>query len=193
MDIGLWLKDWSTPLSALATFIAVIVALGIGVASILYSQRLQRKERKEKLLNEVIEWAREITKHRFEKSLKELLQVTDSAGHTSYKKSLQFVHADIVEYKEIFASLEIQSHYVIKITLSFGAELHNIAQTLRGEINEYVNYLDNWQKILSHEIEYQKKDVDIVSGAAKSDEIARRMDKSAQKLLEEAARIKANL
>jgi hypothetical protein len=49
MDISNWI-----------TLSAVIVALGIGVASILYTQRLQKKERRERLLNEIIEWVTEI-------------------------------------------------------------------------------------------------------------------------------------
>jgi|SRR3972149_1097300 len=44
MDISLWLKDWSTPLSALATLAAVIIALGLGVASIFHTQHIQKKE-----------------------------------------------------------------------------------------------------------------------------------------------------
>ena len=51
MDIGNWI-----------TLFAVIVALGIGVASILHTQRLQTKERKERLLNEIIEWAIKVRK-----------------------------------------------------------------------------------------------------------------------------------
>jgi hypothetical protein len=62
INIGLWLKDWATPLSALATLAAVIVALGLGVWSIIQTQRLQKKERKERLLNEIIEWVTDIQK-----------------------------------------------------------------------------------------------------------------------------------
>jgi len=51
MEVGDWI-----------TLGAVIVALGIGVASILYTQYLQKKERKERLLNEVIKWAEDIRK-----------------------------------------------------------------------------------------------------------------------------------
>ncbi|MFH1652155.1 MAG: hypothetical protein ABID87_08685 [Chloroflexota bacterium] len=49
MDIGDWI-----------TLAAVIVALGIGVASILQTQIMQRRDRKERLLNEIIEWAIDI-------------------------------------------------------------------------------------------------------------------------------------
>lgn len=39
---------------------AVLVALGIGTASILQTQNLQKRERRERLLNEIIEWAEDI-------------------------------------------------------------------------------------------------------------------------------------
>jgi hypothetical protein len=48
MEVG----DW-------VTLGAVIVALGIGVASILHSRSIQKKERRERLLNEIIEWISE--------------------------------------------------------------------------------------------------------------------------------------
>lgn len=57
-----WLKEWALPLSAGATLLAVFVALGIGIASIKHTQSMQRKERRERLLNEIIEWAEEIDK-----------------------------------------------------------------------------------------------------------------------------------
>ena len=47
MEVGDWI-----------TLSAVLVALGLGVASILHTNNLQRKERKERLLNEIIEWAK---------------------------------------------------------------------------------------------------------------------------------------
>ncbi len=39
------------------TLAAVVVALGLGVASIIQTQKLQKKERKGRLLNEIIQWA----------------------------------------------------------------------------------------------------------------------------------------
>ena len=50
---GMKVGDW-------ITLAAVIVALVIGVASIIQTQMLQKRERKERLLNEIIEWATEI-------------------------------------------------------------------------------------------------------------------------------------
>jgi hypothetical protein len=55
-----WLKDWAQVIGAGITLLAVLVALGIGIASIKHTQSMQRKERRERLLNEIIEWALEI-------------------------------------------------------------------------------------------------------------------------------------
>jgi transcription termination factor NusB len=60
MDFGAWLKEWAVPLSAGVTLLAVFVALGIGVASIWNTRSMQKKERRERLLNEIYEWALEI-------------------------------------------------------------------------------------------------------------------------------------
>ncbi|MGD1119812.1 MAG: hypothetical protein ABR886_10045 [Dehalococcoidales bacterium] len=60
LDILKWIKDWATPLSAGATLVAVIVALGVGVASIFQTKNIQKRERKERLINEIIDWLYEI-------------------------------------------------------------------------------------------------------------------------------------
>ena len=180
MEVGDWI-----------TLFAVIVALSIGVASFLHTQNLQKKERRERLLNEIIEWTRNITKYRFGKSCKELLQITDRYGETSYKKSLQFVHADVVEVKEAFAGLGIQSRYIREIASIFGADLNEATQVLTEQINEYVKYLDEWSGTLADEIEEQKKEIDTVSSASEADKIGQQIDESAKKVMEETAKIKA--
>jgi len=180
MEVGDWI-----------TLGAVIVALGIGVASILHTRSLQIKERKERLLNEILDWATNIAKSRFGKACKELLQITDSSGETSYKKSLQFIHADIVEIKESFVSIESQSRYISKIALTFGAELRKTTEAVTEKIDEYVNYLNDWQNALADDIAKQKKHVDLEARVSKADEIGLQMDRSAIKLMEEVAKIKA--
>ncbi|MDD5288613.1 MAG: hypothetical protein PHY28_05820 [Dehalococcoidales bacterium] len=42
------------------TLAAVFVALSLGVASLIQTKQIQKRERKERLLNEIIEWATEI-------------------------------------------------------------------------------------------------------------------------------------
>ena len=50
---GMKVGDW-------ITLAAVLVALGLGVASLRQTQMQQKRERRERLLNEIIEWASEI-------------------------------------------------------------------------------------------------------------------------------------
>ena len=54
MEIGDWI-----------TLFAVIVALGLGVSSLVQTHRMQKRERRERRLNEIIEWANEITHANF--------------------------------------------------------------------------------------------------------------------------------
>ena len=49
MDAGDWI-----------TLGAVLVALSLGVASLVQTKRLQKRERKERLLNEIIEWVSDV-------------------------------------------------------------------------------------------------------------------------------------
>jgi len=55
MEIGDWI-----------TLGAVIVALGLGLYSLIQTHKLQKRERRERLLNEIIEWAKDIHKSSLE-------------------------------------------------------------------------------------------------------------------------------
>ena len=69
MEIGDWI-----------TLVAVLVALGIGVASILHTRSMQKRERRERLLNEIIEWGESIRKSSFVFNLAELISVLQLTG-----------------------------------------------------------------------------------------------------------------
>ena len=51
MDIGDWI-----------TLAAILVALSLGLSSLFQTQRLQKRARKEKILNEILEWSLDIEK-----------------------------------------------------------------------------------------------------------------------------------
>ena len=53
MNVTDWLKEWVVPLSAGTTFLLAIAAF----LAIWQNHSLQKRERKERLLNEIIEWA----------------------------------------------------------------------------------------------------------------------------------------
>lgn len=74
--------------------------------------------------------------------------------------------------------------------MPFGAELHKATKVVTEKIDEYLNYLDDWQNALADDIAKQEKHVDVEGWASKADKIGLQMDKSAIKLMEEVAKIK---
>ncbi|MBA7486912.1 hypothetical protein ES707_22474 [subsurface metagenome] len=103
---GMGITDW-------LMLAAVIVALGLGVTSILHTQSLQKRERREKLLNEIIEWATDVASCGIEPTSPEVEEVTDAEALTflsnQVKKlgTLQLLRARSEKIKEI--SLNIGS------------------------------------------------------------------------------------
>jgi len=58
--MAVWLKEWAVVIGAGVTFLAVIVALGIGISSLIQTKMLQKAEKRERLLNEIIQWVTEL-------------------------------------------------------------------------------------------------------------------------------------
>jgi hypothetical protein len=122
MEVGDWI-----------TLAAVIVALGIGVASILHTQSLQKRERKERLLNEIIEWAVDVLECEPEVS-------TDSlqAGVTDQSVVVAFIRVDLfLKYRKVDA----RSEYVRRIALNFEKGLQSAVKKATGELDTTVEFL----------------------------------------------------
>ena len=131
MNIGDWI-----------TLGAVIVALSIGAASIIQTQRLQKKERGERLLNEIIEWAEDILTFSpmpkqtiFElKLMKEEPKLEDVI--MLWKVSLQ----------ELLLPIISKGAYINRISNIFGKAVWsatNKAGFHLGNIVEYINKLES--------------------------------------------------
>ena len=155
MEIGDWI-----------TLFAVIVALGIGVASILHTQNLQKKERRERLLNEIIEWAEDVADnaalgHRGLPS-----KLTANAEWTDYLHNL---------FHRYHKAL-VRSEQIKEIALTFGGELYSSFVT----VNQMT--LDTSKDI----IEYGKRKVTI----EKLESSETQLCESAVNLLKEATKLK---
>jgi len=74
--------------------------------------------------------------------------------------------------------------------LTFGAELHKTTEAVTEKIDEYVNYLNDWQNALADDIAKQKRHVGLEARVSKADEIGLQVYRSAIKLMEEVAEIK---
>lgn len=137
MDIGLWLKDWSTPLSAGATLAAVIVALGIGVASIVQTQKLQRRERRERLLKEIISWALDVSK------CYAPIDTTTMANIKDEESDRRILPAHLSELSNRCQEMILRGNYMSNIALKskFGRELQQTIKTLITQLQERIELL----------------------------------------------------
>jgi len=103
---GMKIGDW-------ITVIAVIVALGLGVRSIIQTHILQKKERRQILLNEIIEWLRSINKRNFIFASKEMFEIVE---HTLSEMEQLFIQSTL-------ASLEEQTNFIYFMSLAGSIDL----------------------------------------------------------------------
>jgi len=122
MEIGDWI-----------TLSAVIVALGIGVASILHTQSLQRKERRERLLNEIIDWAIDTSTCAF--SVPYSLMLEDITAGLNKKDDVE----KIVRRRNLTLYTNLRLNYQILTRKS--KHIENIASSLPGNLDYAVKRL----------------------------------------------------
>lgn len=114
------------------TLAAVIIALGIGVASILHTQSLQRKERRERLLNEITEWAVDVLRCEPEVS------TPFQAGVKDERSILPVINVDLLtKYRKAAA----RSEYIRQVALNFEKDLQSAAKKAFDELSNTIEFL----------------------------------------------------
>jgi hypothetical protein len=153
MDTGDWI-----------TLAAVLVALAIGVASILHTQRLQKKERRERLLNEVIEWAIDLTQSTYGRDIK-MVTLTDKEFATA-------IHVNVKQ-------LNTRGKYIVNMVVVFDKRLAEV-------VDEAISNLEACEKAtldLMKNITDKKKLKIVVDKGQK-------LGNTASKVIEEATKLK---
>lgn len=168
------------------TLLAVIVALGIGIASIIHTEIIQKRERKHRLLNEITEWATKVTSWRSENRS----GLTEMASIKEARQSQRLMHAQILEVINFFATMTGLNTYISKVSLTFQQGLPEAIQKLIDDLNAFLWLLEDWQIKLFRDIAEGKADIDMMEGAKKVDEFSQKLEKSAGAVLEKVADIK---
>ena len=117
------------------TLAAVIVALGIGVASILHTQRLQKQGRRDRLLNEIIEWAIDAAKPTYALTLTSLDYTLSEEDQTTFVQLSQASHTD---------TLKARGKYIGKIALIFTKDLSIAVENVRNNLEEHSKLIEDW-------------------------------------------------
>jgi len=177
------LENWIA-ISAIATFILAVAAFW----AIWQNRGIQKRNRRERLLNEIIEWAVSISKWRIDnKSM-----FREMAGKRGAKQKQMFLLAYIAEAEQSFRGMQGKNLYINNVVQTFDQNLQKAAAKLVSDMNEYINFLESWCASVGDSIKAKllidkQKQKDSFK---KADKHMESLEKSANKVIEEAARIK---
>ncbi len=171
------ISDW-------ITLAAVFVALGLGLSSLIQTQSLQKRERKERLLNEIIGWAMEATRSKFEGAFQELGKL----GKSDKKSYEVLAKAQLHEIRIMYSNLLPKSAYIGNIAKSFDLDMEKNLNTAFAAILTL-------QKILNElaEVYGQKPHAEIDEYFELLQEHDDKLVESANMVMDKASKLKARI
>ncbi len=183
-----WLKEWSQAISAGIMLLAVFVALGIGVASILHTQSMQKRERRERLLNEIIEWAVDITKGEL------LMEFADVKGIKDIRKTRLYLYVTVDKLQFTFRQARTRGLYISRIASILGTDLQKAVGELRRNLEAHIQVLKECMDTIDSpalDSPAQERTLNAAIAAARMTTDSKKLlDKYANKVIEEATKIK---
>jgi len=168
MEVGDWI-----------TLAAVIVALGLGLSSLIQTHMLQKRERKERLLNEIIEWASNITKVEWYKDYPSMFNIQDK------EKLKAFMGFHLGELHSNLTSMRAQNHYISGIAWILDKDLYKSIMELILCFEAHIIFIKKWIDALAIEEEEEKKVIE------KLNQNELKLDELSKKVIEEVIEIKA--
>ena len=128
---------------------------------------IQKNEKRERLLNEIIEWAVGVTECGFEKD---------------------FAHAELSDLLLDFAGIrEGRSHYVSQIALTFGQDLQRAVEKLVKDLNDHLDLLIECIDNISRATDKAAANSAAIKRVGKHRAL---LNNSANKVIEEVTKIK---
>jgi hypothetical protein len=161
MEVGDWI-----------TLAAVIVALGIGVASILHTQSSQKRERKERLLNEIIEWATDISTCSFK---------TDKYALANVVK-IDLLLVNLAALEDQYNSVRMKGKYIQGIASAFGTDLGNSVHEVITKLDEHIEIIRKYM--------YTEEEIKLENSAKELPEQRKFLIQSVDNMTQKAIKIK---
>jgi hypothetical protein len=167
-----------TLLLAGATFLLALAAFG----SIWQNHRLQKRERRERLLNEIIEWAEALPKPFVTRNF-----IDTQQNLYNEEKLYQYVFARFTQDLNHIEALMGRNVYILNISVSFHNDLQMAVQKLVEEAISYKDYYSRWYQINENNLfKPNREDVE------KAIEIETQIKTSALDVINKATDIKTN-
>ncbi len=176
---------------------ATLVLAGAAILSFEESRRLRKQykekeehDRKEGILNEIIEWAIDVGKCGLEKDLPDTSRISDmNEGKLHLAYSLNIL-------AKTFQSLRGRNQYTSQIVLTFSSDLQKAAKALINDIEEHINLLDALSGIITVKFVSITKDnleeylAQLNMAVTQIGEHKLRLEESTSKVIKEAVKIK---
>ncbi len=166
LDVNVLTNGW-TIAGIIASFLVAAIALGLGLASIIQTNRLQKRERKERLLNEIIEWATNISRlNSYLLSLTESVRLKLTGYSIQCIRQLRFDLENLRDKgKYIKVTSNVACNKASDSVIKLQHELSNIANLLsdyivRNEIVGDVNDLITTEDEMGNERDKNKDTVE---------------------------------
>ena len=174
---GMDTSDWINLIAAILVGGGTLFLGIMAWRTIRQTRSIQKAEKKERLLNEIIEWAINVINWRSEaKSI-----FKEMAGITNDKQQQVHMHAHIVETKEGFVGMGGRNQYISNIAEKFAKVLQEAVERLITDLEAYIEFLDDWQRVKADEIA-NNLDADY-EYYTKADELASQIDESTIKVI----------
>jgi hypothetical protein len=177
------LRNSVATLGTLGVVFGTLLLAGATFALVRSSVSQANREARERLLNEIIEWAIDIirTTGGFSGAIKEAMRPA-----TEREQQL-FRYAHVAEVKERFMQFIGRDIRITKVGSQFSQKLQEAIATLQKDLVEYIKFLDDWQGEL--QISIAKNVSDKKENPEKADANVRAINKSAADVIEKATEI----
>lgn len=177
-----WIKEWAIPLSAGATFLLAIAAF----LAIRQTRKLQKRERRDRLLNEIIEWAVEVAKSSIEPETPDLFDDKDAA------KSWPFLAAQEKKL-DTLQLLRAKSAYIAKIATETNPDLGKVTiETVENLSNQIKSLYEHKNFVSEYKSKKRSMDTSFLTGLAKNvEDNNKRLYESAVHVMEQSAKIRS--
>jgi hypothetical protein len=181
-------SDWIAAVSALITFIALVVAFSLGIRSIRETRNIQRREYRNSLLNEITQWATKIIDWRYENRT----ALTQASELLEVRQNQRFLFLHLGEILDYFSSITNCGVYILDVSRMFQQDLPQDVRKLVDDLNAYTNLLESFQQIVKADFGKDPLEINNTDEVAnKADTLAQQAVNSAICVLKKVATIKA--
>ena len=178
-------SDWISLVSAILIGGGTLALAFMTWKSIRQTRSIQRAEKKERLLNEIIDWAVSVTKWRPKGSAKEMISTPENLKRRQ-------LFSEVVGAIEVFVALRGRNQYAISISRTFGGALGKSVGKLIDTLEQKIKFLMEWRNLI-----YSTLTIDTKKAEAKDDlyfqkatKLENEIEQVAFKVIKEATKLK---